>query len=469
MARIAILGAGGFAFPMRLIVDLLSFPELQAGEIVLMDIDAGRLKRTGDLARELVRAKKLPAKITATTQLNAALDGTDYVIVTWQVGGLAAYERDVEIPRTYGIDQCVGDTHGPGGVFRFLRSWPAYMKTAEAMKRRCPDALMINYANPMAMNCWAVNETGVRVVGLCHSVQGTSRMLADQAGLDRERCSFKCYGINHQAWFTHFSCDGRDVYDRIRKAMFRNFPSPLAAGKAGRFRTVAGAAKLAFDHGGLYHQEAVRTEIMRAFGYFHSESSHHGSEYVAWFRKNPRMVKAYIKKRWDYLALCRRVHTPERQRKWVTDLLRSPLETSEEYAAGIINSMETDTKGVIYGNVPNYGPPGSAKAVPAAHLIPNLPQDCCVEVACLVDRNGIQPTAPGPLPSQCAAMNSQHVAVQRLAVEAARTGDPMKVLQAISMDPLTGALLTLPEIRQMTRDLFRAHRKRLPQFKTVKI
>ncbi|MBN2582599.1 MAG: alpha-galactosidase [Planctomycetes bacterium] len=469
MARIAILGAGGYAFPLRMVVDLLSFPELQASEIVLMDIVASRVNRTGRLARDLVKTKKLPARIVTTTSLEEALEGTAYVIVTWQVGGLEAYEPDVEIPRRYGIDQCVGDTHGPGGVFRFLRTWPAYMKVAEAMKRLCPDALMINYANPMAMNCWGVNETGVKVVGLCHSVQGTSRMLAEMAGLDYDRCSFKCYGINHQAWFTEFRCGGRDVYDRVRKAMFAKFPSPVASGCGGKVAVAPGASKLAVDHGDHYHQETVRTEIMRTFGYFHTESSHHGSEYVAWFRKNPRLIKAYIRKRWDYLQLCRTIYTPEKERARVTELLKSPLEASEEYGARIVHAMETDAKAVIYGNVPNYGPPGSVRQAPAAHLIGNLPQDCCVEVACLVDRNGIQPTSPGPLPSQCAAMNLQHVAVQRLAVEAAQTGDPMKVLQAVTMDPLTGALLTLPQIRDMVRDLFAAHRKRLPQFKNVKL
>ncbi|NLX60026.1 MAG: alpha-galactosidase [Phycisphaerae bacterium] len=469
MARIAILGAGGFAFPLTMVVDLLSFPELQSSEIVLMDINASRVNRTGRLARELVQAKGLPARITTTTSLEEALTGTGYVIVTWQVGGLDAYEHDVEIPRRYGMDQCVGDTHGPGGIFRFLRTWPAYIKAAEAMKRLCPDALMINYANPMAMNCWGVYDTGVKVVGLCHSVQHTSRMLAEMAGMDYARCSYACYGINHQAWFTEFRCDGRDVYPRIRKAMFAKFPSPVGSARSGKVTVAPSASKLAVDHGGHYHQETVRTEIMRTFGYFHTESSHHGSEYVPWFRKSPRLVRAYIRKRWDYLELCRIIYTPDKERRHVEQLLNSPLEASEEYGARIIHAMETDAKTVIYGNVPNYGGPGASLTAPAAHLIPNLPQDCCVEVACLVDRNGIQPTCPGPLPSQCAAMNMQHVAVQRLAVEAARTGDPAKVLQAVAMDPLAGAILTLPQIRSMVGDLFAAHRKWLPQFGRVKL
>lgn len=469
MARVAIIGAGGYSFPMRMVLDLLSFPELRSSEIVLMDISAGNLRRTERLARQFVAAKKMPARIVATTDLATALKGTGYVIVTWQVGGIEAYAPDVEIPRKYGLDQCVGDTHGPGGVFRFLRSWPAYMTLAAAMKRHCPEALLINYANPMAMNCWGLNHTGVRTVGLCHSVQGTSRLLAEQAGKPYEECSFTCYGINHQAWFTEFRHKGRDIYPAIRRAMFRNFPSPVETGGAGGVKTLPHNAKIAFDHGGAYHQECVRTEIMRTFGYFHSESSHHGSEYVAWVRKNPRLTKAYIAKRWDYLELCRTAHVPEKQQAWFRRALEAPLAASEEYGAQIVHSMETDTKRVIYGNVPNYGAPGVVKATPAAHLIANLPQDCCVEVACLVDANGVQPTSPGPLPSQCAAMNLQHVAVQRLAVEAAETGDATKVLQAVAMDPLTGALLTLPQVREMTKELFAAHRKRLPQFKNVKL
>jgi len=469
MAQIAIVGAGGYSFPMRMVLDLLSFPELQSSRIVLMDIHAGNLARTAQLARQLVAAKKLPATIVATTDLTAALKGTRYVIVTWQVGGIAAYPPDVEIPRRYGLDQCVGDTHGPGGVFRFLRSWPAYMKLAAALRRHAPEALVINYANPMAMNCWGLNRVGIRTVGLCHSVQGTSRLLAEQAGVPFDECAFKCFGINHQAWFTEFTRRGRDIYPQIRRAMFRNFPSPVASKGSAKVKALPHNARIAFDHGGLYHQEAVRTEIMRTFGYFHTESSHHGSEYIPWVRKNPRLTKAYIAKRWDYLALCRKAHVPEKQQTWFKQALEKPLQASEEYGALIVHSMETDAKRVIYGNVPNYGPPGASLTAPASHLIPNLPQDCCVEVACLVDANGIQPTAPGPLPSQCAAMNMQHVMVQRLAVEAAETGDAAKVLQAISMDPLTGAILTLPQIREMTRELFAAHKKRLPQFKSVKL
>ena len=469
MAQIAIIGAGGYSFPMRMVLDLLSFGELQSSRIVLMDIHARNLARTERLARRFVAAKNLPAAIVATTDLAAALRGTQYVIVTWQVGGIEAYAPDVEIPRQYGLDQCVGDTHGPGGVFRFLRSWPAYLKLAAAMQRHCPQALLINYANPMAMNCWSLNHTGVRTVGLCHSVQGTSRLLAEQAGVPYDECSFKCFGINHQAWFTEFTHRGRDVYGKIRRAMFRNFPSPLESKGSSRLKTLPHNARIAFDHGGTYHQECVRTEILRTFGYFHSESSHHGSEYVAWVRKNPRLTRAYIAKRWDYLQLCRTAHVPEKENAWFRKVLEAPLTASEEYGAQIVHSMETDTKRVIYGNVPNYGPPGASMSAPAAHLIANLSQDCCVEAACLVDAGGIQPTSPGPLPSQCAAMNMQHVAVQRLAVEAAETGDAAKVLQAISMDPLTGALLTLPQIREMTKDLFAAHRKRLPQFKSVKL
>ena len=469
MKQIAIVGAGGYSFPMRMVLDLLSFDELQESRIVLMDTSAANLARTERLARRFVTAKNLPTTIIATTDLAAALKGTRYVIVTWQVGGIEAYPADVEIPRRYGLDQCVGDTHGPGGVFRFLRSWPAYMKLAAAMQRHCPEALLINYANPMAMNCWSLNHTGVKTVGLCHSVQGTSRLLAEQAGVPYDQCSFKCFGINHQAWFTEFMHRGRDVYGKIRQAMFRNFPSPLESRGSSQVKTLPHNARIAFDHGGTYHQECVRTEIMRTFGYFHSESSHHGSEYVAWIRKNPRLTKAYIAKRWDYLELCRTAHVPEKEKAWFKRVLEAPLKTSEEYGAQIVHSMETNVKRVIYGNVPNYGPPGASLAAPAAHLIPNLSQDCCVEVACLVDANGIQPTSPGLLPSQCAAMNMQHVAVQRLAVEAAETGDATKVLQAISMDPLTGAILTLPQIREMTRELFAAHKKRLPQFRSVKL
>jgi len=458
MPRITFLGAGGFNFPAQLTLDILSFPELQDSAISLMDVNEQNLQRVYRLLRGVVDRLKLPAKLEATIDRRKALDGADYVIVVWQVGGIEAYTPDVEIPRKYGVDQCVGDTLGPGGVFRGVRSIPAYLEVCADMKEVCPDALMINYANPMSINTWAVASTGIKCVGLCHSVQGTSWMLASQLGVPYEEVAFKCYGINHQAWFTEFRHKGKDVYPELRRIMNEQFPSPgpeVGLGKPVRDSSAKGD---------VYYYERVRTEIMRTFGYFHTESSHHGSEYVMWFRKNKEMIESYIRDRWDYYQICLH-HDFAGQEKRI-ESVTAPLKGSGEYAAKIINSMETDTKRVIYGNVPNYGPPGTLPDAPVAHLIPNLPQNCVVEVACLVDRNGIQPTVPGPLPTGCAAINRMSINVQELAIQAGLTGDRDLLYQAVAIDPFTGAQLTLPRIRQMVDEMFEAESKWLPQFKS---
>jgi len=462
-AKIALVGAGGFEFPVGLTRDFLSHEELVDSDIRLMDVHAGRNERTRALIGKVVARHKLPTKVTATTDLEEALDGVGYVVVVWQVGGIEAYEHDVEIPRKYGVDQPVGDTLGPGGIFRLLRSAPAYRRVAKTMRRVAPDALMINYANPMAMNCMAVNRTGVRCVGLCHSVQGTSHLLATELGIPPAELVYKVAGYNHQAWYTELRHKGKDVYPELRRIMSERYPSPVEARSARTLGEVSEIDRQA-GHGEVYHQEEVRTEIMRTFGYFHTESSHHGSEYVPWFRKNKEMVDAYIHQRWDYYQVCRG-HNYTAQEEWVErDLVEKPLTSSVEYGSGIVHSMETDTKRVIYGTVPNWGPPGTSPDPARALVVSNLPWDAAVEVACLVDKNGIQPVAFGALPEQCAAVNRLGINVHQLAVEAAFTGDVQKVYQAVAMDPLAGALLTLPQIREMTDEMLAAERQWLPQF-----
>jgi alpha-galactosidase len=463
---ITIIGAGGLVFPVRLCIDIFSFPELQRAEVRLMDIDAGRVERTAGLVRRLVKAHKLPARVEAGTDQRAALDGADFVIVAFQVGGLKSYKIDKEIPLRFGIDQCVGDTLNPGGIFRGLRSIPVFQSLARDMHEVCPRALMLNYANPMAMNCWAMNNTGIRAVGLCHSVQGTTRMLASQIEVPYEELSFKSYGINHQAWITEFRQGGVDLYPELRRVMMKKFPSPSEGRKHGDVARVS--SSIAVDHGeDVYYYERVRTEIMRTFGFFHTESSHHGSEYTPWFRKDAATIDGYIKKRWDYYEFSKGMDW-KAQASDVTALCSAEkaLECSEEYGAPIIHSMVSGQPRVIYGNVPNGGAPGTSPACATGHLIPNLPRSACVEVACLVDRNGIQPTIPGELPPQCAALNRTNINVQELTVLASETGDPSIIEQAMAMDPLTGALLTLPRIRELTKEMFRAHRRNLPQFKT---
>ena len=441
--KVAIIGAGGIVFPMRLMGDLLSFPALQGASYALMDLDLGRAERTATSARELAAHYGFPATIEATDDRRSALSGADYVIVTFQVGGVDAYAYDVEIPRKYGLDESVGDTLGPGGVFRFLRSASAYAAIAADMHEVCPDALLINYANPMAMNCWYLTELGVTTVGLCHSVQGTSRMLARQLDVPYDEIAFTCAGINHQAWFTSFRQGEEDLYPRLRETMVARHLSGMRKEQL---------AKDTGDHSDIGRDdsdyeggaERVRTAIMDAFGYFHTESSHHASEYLPYFRKDAARIEQFIPQRWDYLEICRSRDADDSDHQLLS-ALKAELKPSLEYGALIVNAMETGEPTVIYGNVPNHG------------LIDNLPDGCCVEAACLVDRNGLQPVRFGALPPQCAGLNRTNINVQDLAVQAVLTGDKEHVYHAIALDPLTGALLTLDEIRTMTDDLFAAH------------
>ncbi len=450
MAKIAIIGAGGVVFPLRLIGDILSFPELRDSTLALMDLDAERNERTASAARELIRHYQFPTRVEATTDRRQALDGAHYVIVTFQVGGIEAYRWDVEIPRRYGIDQPVGDTLGPGGVFRFLRSAPAYAEIAAEMREVCPNALLINYANPMAMNCWLLTRLGVNTVGLCHSVQGTSHMLARQIGVPYEEVRYLAAGINHQAWFLQFRRGDEDLYPRLRDVMKqRHLPRRALNGLAADFgdHSDAGRGDSEYEGG----QERVRTELMSAFGYFHTESSHHGSEYVPYFRKNAETINAFITQRWDYFEVCS-AHDESGSTERLLARLKDELAPSVEYGASIIHSIETGQPRVIYGNVENR------------MLIPNLPEGCCVEVPCLVDGNGLQPTAVGALPPQCAALNRTNINVQQLAVEAALTADPEHIYHAVMLDPLTGALLTLEQIRAMVDEMRSAEAAWLPAF-----
>lgn len=448
MTKIAIIGAGGFVFPLRLMGDLLSFAELQNAEYALMDINVTSLARTAQAARELVAHYGLEATILETTVRREALRDADYIIVTFQVGGLEAYKQDVEIPRRYGLDQCVGDTLGPGGVFRFLRSAPVYYDIAQDMKALCPHAILLNYANPMAMNCLYLSRLGIKAVGLCHSVQGTTRMLAHAVGAPYEEVTYQVAGINHQAWILDFRRDKEDLYPRLRDVMSRTH---LASAHPGDLTADNGdhsdVRRVSTYEGG---QERVRTEIMDAFGYFHTESSHHASEYLPYFRKDKSLVDAFIPQRWDYFEVCSQ-HS-EAGLDNLLARLKNKLEPSLEYGAQIIHSMETDHAQVIYGNVPNHG------------LIDNLPAGCCVEVPCTVDKKGVQPSAIGKLPPQCAVLNRSNVGVQELAVEAALTGELEHVYHAVQLDPLTGALLTLPQIRALVSEMLEAEAQWLPDF-----
>lgn len=438
MPKITIIGAGGYVFPLTLIRDVLSFPALRDAHFSLMDINPEGLQRTYNHAQRLIAGHKLPATVEATLDRRKALEGADFVVVTFQVGGVEAYEPDVEIPRKYGLDQTVGDTLGPGGIFRGLRTAAALDLIIADMHEVCPDALMIQYANPMSINCWYSSDAGIKTVGLCHSVQGTSEMLARLMGLEPGSWSFKCAGINHQAWFIEFKHRGADVLPKLRETM-NAFAARARAGK--------NESDDLYGGGG----EQVRTAIMNITGYFQTESSHHASEYLPYFRRTPEEVAEWLPERWDYYQICKN-HDFEGLERRAAQLAEEDLTPSHEYGAYIIESMTTNTPRVVYGNVPNTG------------IITNLMPGCSVEVPCLVDTQGIQPTVVGDLPPACAGINAGSIAVQHCAVRGAQTGDRELIYAAVALDKYTSAVMKLDDIRRMVDEMFAAEAQWLPRF-----
>jgi alpha-galactosidase len=448
MPNITLIGAGSVVFTRNLCSDILLTPALQNATITLMDIDAGRLAQSRDLVQALIDGRKLDARVMATTDRRAAVRNADYVVTTFQQGGLEAYKLDIDIPQKYGVEQCVGDTLGPGGVFRALRTIPVLLDLGRDMDELAPDALLLNYVNPMAANCWAFDKaTGRPHVGLCHSVQGTGEMLARWIGVPYEQVVYRCAGINHQAFFLSFRRNpdtgrgGEDLYPRIWRAI---------------------------EDPAIYGSEPVRIEMMKYFGYFVTESSGHASEYVPYFRKSAKMVNEDLVPRFadehdhwfdfgrsgGYLRYCieRQAYAQRDFQALIAGDKALPTVRTHEYGSYIIEAIETNRPVRINGNVPNRD------------LIPNLPRGCCVEVPCLVDGNGIQPTRVDGYPPQLAALNRTNINVQELIVHAALTGDAEAIHHAVMLDPLTAAVCTLRQIHAMVDELLAAEKQWLPQF-----
>lgn len=442
MAKITLIGAGSIVFTRNLCNDILLTPALQDSTICLMDIDPARLEQARALVQTLVDRRGLKARVEATLDRKQAIKDAGYVITTFQQGGLEAYTLDIEIPRKYGVEQCVGDTLGPGGVFRGLRTIPVLLDICDDIDDLAPDALLLNYVNPMAANCWGVSAgSGRQYVGLCHSVQGTSMMLAKWAGVPYDEVNFVCAGINHQSFFLEFSHGHEDIYPKLWKAI---------------------------EDPKIYGTEPVRIEMMKYFGYFVTESSGHASEYVPYFRKNVKMIEEELvplfkspDDAWfdfgrtgGYLRECqnRAAHMADDYQALISGTREMSLTRSHEYGSYIIEAMETNRPAKINGNVPNFG------------LITNLPEGCTVEVPCLVDASGIQPTTIGDLPPQLAALNRTNINVQELVVEACLSGETDAVYHAVMMDPLTAGVCTLPQIHAMVAEMLAAQKGWLPQF-----
>lgn len=428
MPKVTFIGAGSVIFAKQVMADILSFNELQDITFSLMDIDVERLRIAGLMAKQFSEKNGGKAVVRTTTDRREALKGADYVIHAIQVGGHEATLLDFDIPRKYGLKQTIADTLGVGGVFRGLRTIPPLLDLLRDMEEICPNAYLLNYSNPMAiLSLAAVKSSGIKYVGLCHSVQQTSEKLAEYLGLPYKEVNFFVAGINHMAWFLRFEHKGRDLYPDLFKCL---------------------------DKAEAYNDNKVRFEIMRRFGYFVTESSEHMAEYVPYFIKREELIGKYDIPIDEYLRRSIRNLGRFEETKAVLESGNDiEAKLSHEYAAYIIHSLETGYERSFNGNVLNTG------------LIENLPADSCVEVPCLVNRNGFQPVSVGKLPSQLAALNQTNINVQQLAVEGALKGKKEYIHHAVMLDPHTSSVLTLDEIWNMVNELFEAHAHLLPDFK----
>ncbi|WP_018899523.1 alpha-glucosidase/alpha-galactosidase [Rhizobium sp. 2MFCol3.1] len=437
MPKICLVGAGSTVFAQNILGDVLSTPSDHDYVISLFDIDPERLKTSEIVARRICEALMLTSvRIEATLDRRQALKDADFVILMMQVGGYKpATVTDFVVPQKYGLRQTIADTLGIGGIFRGLRTIPVLEAICRDMEDVCPNALLMQYVNPMAINCWAIKEIApsIRNVGLCHSVQHTAGHLASCLGENIDNISYVSAGINHIAFFLK--------YEKVDNNGVRQDLYP-------RLKALAAEGKVPAD-------DRVRFDALKRLGHFVTESSEHFSEYTSWYIKNhrPELVEQFNIPLDEYIRRCE-VQIGEWQ------ALRQDLEggkpievcRSNEYAAGIIHAAVTGQPALIYGNVPNNG------------LIENLPPECIVEVPCHVDRNGIQPTRIGRIPSQLAAVMRLSISVQELTVEAALTGKRDRIYQAALLDPHTSAELSPDEIWHMVDDLIDQHGDLLPKY-----
>lgn len=432
MAKIVIIGAGS-GFGGRLSIDILARESLQDSTIALCDISKTRLTQVQDYVQRAIDGHNLPGKVIASSNREELLPGADCVVTAVSIGGAAywgePYKSEVEIPLKYGVQQTVADTIGVGGVFRFLRTADEHLNFAKDMERFCPDALMLNYTNPMCMLTWLHSVgSSIQNVGLCHSVQGTTKKLAAGVGVDYDDISYLVAGINHQAWVLRLRHGNQDLYPKLREVV---------------------------ETHESFAEDRVRVELMRQFGYFVTESTRHNAEYLPYFQRSKELR--------DYYGVADRKPVSmknTRQRDWMKDsgvdedgkAEIPPMQASHEYASMIIDARMTGTPFAFNGNVMNHG------------SISNLPERCCVEVPCLADREGVHPTFVGELPPQCAALNMTNIAVQELAVRAALDRDKEAAFHACALDPLTAAMVSLPDIRKMFEELWAAEGERLSYF-----
>jgi alpha-galactosidase len=425
------IGAGSTVFAKNLLGDLLSFPELAHAEIVLFDIDQQRLATSLIVAQRVAQQLGVAPTISATLDRRLALQHADYAICMIQVGGYKpSTVIDFAIPKKYGLRQTIADTLGIGGIMRGLRTIPVLLDMCRDMEELCPDVTFLQYVNPMAINCWAMSrQSSIKTIGLCHSVQHTAEQLARDIAVPLNEINYLVAGINHMAFYLKFERAGEDLYPQIRQVL---------------------------ETGRMPADNLVRYEMFKRLGYFVTESSEHFSEYVPWFIKRDRadLIEAFHIPLDEYLRRCeKQIADWEDQRAALEGGAPLTIRRSVEYGSGIIHSLETGQPRVVYGNLPNQA------------LIDNLPAGCCVEVPCLVDKNGIQPTRIGTLPPQLAALMQTNINVQALTVEAALTGKREHIYHAAMLDPHTAAELSLDQIWELVDELIEAHGDWLPTYR----
>lgn len=433
MPNVAILGAGSAMFAGQLMTDLLHSPGLPQGSFALVDIDSQRLELAHRLAERLIELSGRDWTVRASTDRTAVLAGCDHVISTIEVAGLRNVEHDYQIPLQYGVDQCIGDTLGPGGIFKALRTLPAWLEILADVERLAPGACMLNYTNPMAITVLAgLQASDLPIAGLCHSVQNTARQLAEYLEVPRAELVFRVGGLNHLAFFLELRRGAEDLYPRLRQRARQ--PEVRAL-------------------------DPVRFDLLDHLGYFVTESSGHLSEYLPYYRKRPELIQRYTGEGYlgesGYYAhnwpLWRAFY--DDQVRLIVDEGQAPaLARGEEYAAYIIEAIETDAPVRVHANVLNEG------------LIDNLPQDGVVEVPCLVDGAGLHPTHFGPLPTPLAALCQPHMAAHALVVEAVLAHDRRAAFHALALDPLTAAVCSLDEIRALFEAMVEAQKADLPDW-----
>jgi len=426
------VGAGSAVFARQLMTDILAVDGLDEGVFALVDIDAARLELARRIAERLVELSGKRWSVKASTDRAEVLERSDYVISSIEVAGLQHVRADYDIPKRYGVDQCIGDTIGPGGIFKALRTGPVWLDIVADVARLAPGAVVLNYSNPMSiLTLAAARAADLQVVGLCHSVQGTSRQLAGYLDIPYDRIQWRCAGINHNAWFTTLERDGQDLYPLLRE-------------------------RAAIPE--IYEQDPVRFEVMLHLGAFVTESSGHFSEYVPYFRKRPDLLARYTRPGYLGQSGFYADNWPEWRRandELIASMLRGetpvPRERSHEYASAIIEAIECGREATVHGNVRNRG------------SIDNLP-DGCVEVECRVGRDGLKPQHFGPLPEQLAALNRSHMAVHELVVQALLERNRAKAKYALMLDPLTASVCSLEEIDRLFEEMWDSERESLTHF-----